>query len=163
MLEPTAAPVSHSKGDVFWSGVQPSEEGAAQSTIDQQPCLLASFEVFIAYPPTSSPTLACKCEAANWTWLSLCYSFINFFLWSGRIDFPEVQPPAARASPQTFPVQLFPQPHFFLLSNIHPSAELNSWSISRLPGHLELNKLNAFYDHGASCTRSEASPCLPSC
>lgn len=131
--------------------------------IDQQPCLLASFEVFIvAAPPTSSPTSSRKCGVANWTRLSLCYSFINFFLWSGRIDFPGVQPPAATVSPQTFPVHPpHPQPHFFLLFNIYPPAELNRQSIIRLPGHLVLSGINAFYDHSGSCTHLRHHPvCL---
>lgn len=147
----------------MFSEVGCSQAKREQHIIDQQLCLLASFEVFIAPPPTSSPTPARKCGPANWTWLSLCYSFINFFLWSGRIDFPGVQPPAATASPQTFPVPPPPQPPFFLLFSIHPHAELNSRSISCLPGHLELNRLNAFYECDASLIHSKASPCLSSC
>jgi len=60
-------------------------------------------------PPSPRPR---KFRVANWTWLRLCSSFINFFLWRERIDFPRVQPPVAgeqRESLQTLP-RLLPTP-----------------------------------------------------
>lgn len=77
--------------------------------------------------PLPLPPPPRKYRAANWTWRRLCSSFINFYLWRERIDFPRVQPRVAGAHYeflQTFPRLASPlrptSPFFHPLSAIHP-------------------------------------------